>query len=230
MKNSGETKLFVGILIVAIILVAVAVLPGYLNQKKLPPPIPVLQPKDITRALLVTPTCHMKGDPKAPATLVEFGDFLCPACKASVPKVENLLKTHKGRMNWVFHLFRAASAHVNDPLIVQAAEAAGNQHKFWEMFNAIFAEQDKLEFMNAPDVTSEMMKLAGKLKLDLIQFNADYNSPQIVAKFEKQQVLGTKVGVNSTPTFYFISKSGKVTMLPNTQVMLDFLKVPANWN
>jgi protein-disulfide isomerase len=230
LKNSGETKLFLGILIVATLLVCAAVLPGYFNKKKQAPIVPQIAPENITRQLLIPSGSHILGDPKAPYTLVEFGDFQCPACQASVAIVDKELKTHAGKLNYVFHPFRATDAHLFSPILVAALEAAEKQGKYWEMFHALFARQDIMETNDGQLIQSAITSAAKKLKLDMLSFKSYMNSPDATVYFNQEQTLGQKIMIQSTPTFYFLKPTGRPILLKNGGMTQEYLDNPANWN
>ncbi|MBD3292665.1 MAG: thioredoxin domain-containing protein, partial [Armatimonadia bacterium] len=79
----------------------------------------------------VTEDDHMRGDEDAPLTLVEYADYQCPACIDGFHAVEQLVETHSDRVNVVFRHFPLISYHPMAMPGALAAEAAGEQGKFW---------------------------------------------------------------------------------------------------
>ena len=83
---------------------------------------------------------HIRGNPDAPVTLEEFGDFQCPPCGSFAAFAEELLKEYDSRLRIVFrHFPLAAHEHAREASL--AAEAAGLQGHFWEMYDVLYHEQ-----------------------------------------------------------------------------------------
>jgi len=89
---------------------------------------------------------RVKGNPKAPVTIVEFMDFQCPFCRKSALTMKDLLAKYKGRVKLAFRDFPMRQLHPQSELAAVAGRCAGEQAKFWEYYDALFAsEQPKLE-------------------------------------------------------------------------------------
>jgi len=82
-------------------------------------------------------SAHIRGDPDAPVTLEEFGDFQCPPCGQFAGFVEELLREYNSRLRVVFRNF-PLPGHEHAREAAQAAEAAGLQGKFWEMYDTLY--------------------------------------------------------------------------------------------
>ena len=76
---------------------------------------------------------HIRGSESASVTLIEFGDFQCPACGAFHPVLKELLARFPDDLKLEFHHMPLVSIHPNAMAGARAAEAAGMQGKFWEM-------------------------------------------------------------------------------------------------
>ena len=83
---------------------------------------------------------HIRGNPDAPVTLEEFGDFQCPPCGSFAAFAEELLKEYDSRLRIVFRHF-PLTAHEHAREASLAAEAAGLQGHFWEMHDVLYREQ-----------------------------------------------------------------------------------------
>src|SRR5258708_6923943 len=90
--------------------------------------------KAIDSKSLVRSTSHMTGSPNAKVTLVEFGDFQCPACGAAYPVLKPILATYQSNpnFNFVFRNFPLPQ-HPYAQIAAEASEAAGAQGKYWQM-------------------------------------------------------------------------------------------------
>lgn len=230
MKQSGEIKLFVGILLVALVLVGIAVYPMVIN----PPPAPVAEPPHapdpkIDRAFLSPSWSHVRGNPNGQFILVEFGDYQCPSCGRAAPTVHDLLAKHKDKLRFVFHQYQASPEHENAPTLAMAAEAAAEQGKFWEMHDAIFKAQTMLSDPNMQAVIDRLIAIAGDLKLDPIKFRRALTSESVRKTIARDSEVGGQAKVKATPLYIFITDSGKVTQLSTTDQMKDWLAKPDNW-
>ena len=89
---------------------------------------------------------HIRGNPDAPLTLVEYGDFECPFCSRATGTVKELHALLGDDLRYVFRHLPLPDVHDHSELAAQAAEAAGAQGAFWEMHDLLFAHQDRLEY------------------------------------------------------------------------------------
>lgn len=163
---------------------------------------------------LVLETSHMTGDKAAPVTLVEFGDYQCPACGAAHPKVKQILDHYKDSpdFNFVYRHF-PLSQHKNAPLAAEAAEAAGSQGKYWEMHDRLFETQNLWsESTGAMDV---FVGFARDLGLNENQFRDDLTNRKFRNIVLADQADGGKAQVNSTPTFFLNGE--KLSPLPSLE-------------
>jgi protein-disulfide isomerase len=197
---SNEAKILTGIGIITVAIVIVAAL--FLGGK----PSPAQQMQAVTKdqmKILVRPDSHEIKSPGAKVTLVEFGDFECPACGASYPIVTQLLQDYKGKINFVFRNY-PLDVHPNSHTAAEAAEAAGAQGKFFEMYNALYSNQkDWGETNKAMDYFT---KYAQNIGLDVNKFKNDVNSKKYASIIEKDQEDGNQLGINATPTFFINGK------------------------
>src|SRR4051812_3249264 len=70
---------------------------------------------------------HIRGNPSAPVTLVEFGDYQCPSCGYYHPVVEELLKRNPDKVKLEFHHYPLIQMHPHALAAAMAVEAAGDQ-------------------------------------------------------------------------------------------------------
>ena len=89
-------------------------------------------------------TEHVLGNPDAPVTVIEYGDFECPYCAAAAPVLRRLVEESDGQVRLVFRHFPLADSHPHALTAALAAEAAGAQGAFWPMHDLLFARQDRL--------------------------------------------------------------------------------------
>ncbi|TSC84289.1 MAG: DSBA oxidoreductase [Parcubacteria group bacterium Gr01-1014_13] len=145
----------------------------------------------------------IKGAPlkEAKVTLIEYSDFQCPACGAYYPMVKQLGQEFKN-LTIVYRHFPLPQ-HGNAKIAAQAAEAAGQQGKFWEMHNMLFDNQNTWSSSNFAVETFNAY--AQTLGLDIDKFKADFNSEKTKTKISADYESGSSE-VDGTPTFFLNNK------------------------
>jgi protein-disulfide isomerase len=138
---------------------------------------------------------HMQGDPKAPVTLVEYGDYQCPSCGQAYPIVKRLQKHFGKRLSFVFRNFPLTQIHQYAEPAAETAEYAGAHHKFWEMHDLLYENQERLD----DDLLDE---LSQQLSLDPEELTRALESKQFEARVRADFSTGVRSGVNGTPTFF----------------------------
>lgn len=152
----------------------------------------------------VVQTDHVRGASGAKVTLVEFGDFQCPACAAYEPMVRQVAAENKDTLQVVFRHFPLTQIHRNALLAAKASEAAGVQGKFWEMHDMLYDHQKEWsEALNARELITSYAQTLG---LNVKQFSADVDSSAIEEKILAEYKEGGKLGVQGTPTFFVNGK------------------------
>lgn len=97
---------------------------------------------DAALAVPVSAHDHIQGNPHAVVTLVEYGDFQCPACAMAYPRVKQLQHRHAGNLRLVFRHFPLNQAHPYAQLAAELAEAAAIEGQFWPMHDWLYEHQD----------------------------------------------------------------------------------------
>jgi len=142
---------------------------------------------------------HVRGNPNATVTLEEFGDFQCPPCGSFATFSEKLLKEYDSRLRIVFRNF-PLSAHEHAREAALAAEAAGFQGKFWEMYDVLYREQ--VFWTYAPNTRELFESYAGTIGLNLDQFKADMDGEKARERVDSDHALGDSLGVKVTPALF----------------------------
>ena len=141
------------------------------------------------------------GPEDAVLTVVEYTDFFCPYCGVAFTEFEKLLESHGDEVRLVYRALPLDSLHPTAPLAAYAAEAAGQQGKFWEMYRAIFNDQTNLAQLSAEELTESLMTIAEEdLELDMDQFGADFENEELRLKITAGQLAAFDAGINGTPT------------------------------
>ena len=138
---------------------------------------------------------HVQGPASASVTLVEYGDYECPYCRAAVAIVEELQGVLPDDLRFVFRHFPLENLHPHARRAAEAAEAAASQGKFFEMHAALFEHQAALE-------EKDLLRYAAELGLDTARFNAELRADAHVDRVREDFLDGVRSGVRGTPTFY----------------------------
>ncbi len=191
---SKEAKVLLGI---AVVVIGLGVIFAVLSR-----PQETSQNNKVDANILVNDSSHMIGNKDAKVTLVEFGDFQCPACGIAEPEVEKLLANHNGDndFRFVFRNFPLSSIHANAEIAAEAAEAAGAQNKFWEMHNKLYATQN--EWASNKNPGSLFLSYAQNLGLNTEQFKSDLENHKYANTVQSDYADGEKANVQGTPTFF----------------------------
>jgi protein-disulfide isomerase len=160
-----------------------------------------LKAEEPVKIMLVEPRVKVEseghpsiGGKDAPVTIVEFSDFQCPFCRAA----ENSLKAVKDRYGdkvRLVYLDFPLGMHAHAMDAARAGRCAGEQGKFWQFHDAMFADQSKL-------TPADLKADAKNLGLDTKAFDACFDSNKYDAQIHKDMSQGTALGVTATPTFY----------------------------
>jgi Na+/H+ antiporter NhaA len=137
---------------------------------------------------------HIRGPEDAPVMLVEYGDFECPYCGQAEPAVRALMREH-GELRFVFRHLPLTDVHPHAQLAAEAAEAAGQQGKFWEMHDTLMDHQDAL---NVPD----LVRYAREIGLDVEKFTADLRRHAGAGQVAEDVDSADLATVSGTPTFF----------------------------
>lgn len=187
---SGEVKMLLGLGVVcAIIIGAVVIFSGSTN------PTTSGDKKDA----LVRANSNKIEVKDAKVTLVEFGDYQCPACAAVEPVIEKIINDYKGKMTFVFRHFPLPS-HQNAKIAAEAAEAAGEQGKYFEMSSLLYSRQEEWSPLSNP--IEKFTSYAKELSLTTEKFRKSIEDYKFDSKIKADQTDGETLGVNSTPTFF----------------------------
>lgn len=135
-----------------------------------------------------------KGATLGKVVLVEFSDFQCPYCQAAAGTIKQFVGKHQNQVTLVYKHLPLTSLHAEALPAAKAAWAAGQQGKFWDYHDALFAQQKQLGESLYPQI-------AKNLGLDLDRFNRDRTSAAAKAAIEQDVQLAEQLGISGTPFF-----------------------------
>ncbi len=145
-------------------------------------------------------TRHFKGDPNAPVTIIEFGDFQCPYCGRFFAQTEPQIDkayTQSGKVRFGYFGFAFLGQESN--WAAEAAECAADQNKFWEYHDMLYSSQSG-ENQGAFN-KDNLKKFAGDLGLDTSAFIKCFDSGKYTQLIQDESSTASSIGVRSTPTF-----------------------------
>lgn len=153
------------------------------------------------------------GDPNAPVRITNFSDFQCPYCKQFADETENQIVENFVKTGKVYFTFRSMGNFISDNIrqgktesidAAMAAYCAGDQGKFWEYKDALFAN---LQGEDAGSFTeARLIAIAESLGLDSDQFSSCLKDDTHRARALKDAQDGLAAGVTGTPAFLINGK------------------------
>src|ERR1051325_12176073 len=126
------------IVLVAAIAAGWVVLRSVRNQRNAAAPTP-----DPAKEVKGAEPPHVRGNPNAPVTLEEFGDFQCPSCGSYYLELKKIEAEFGDKLKVIFRELPLLPMHEHALMAAQAAEAGGLQGKFWEMHDLLYENQAK---------------------------------------------------------------------------------------
>ena len=138
---------------------------------------------------------HARGAADARVTIVEYGDFECPICRAVEPGVRVILDRWPAAARIVYRHFPIESAHPHALIAAEAAEAAAAQGQFWPM-------HDRLLLQGAHLDRKSLTGYAESLGLDMPLFRASLNDEIYRQRVREQMDGALRSHVRATPAFY----------------------------
>lgn len=147
----------------------------------------------------ITQEDHLIGARGSSVTLLEYGDFECPACGTYHPVLKQLKAEYGDRVAFSYRHFPLNAIHRSADISARATEAAALQGKFWEMHDMLFENQRAWTTGNTEEV---IVGYAQELGLNVEQFRSDLESEGVAAAVEQDRLSGVRSTVNSTPSFF----------------------------
>ncbi len=155
---------------------------------------------------------HVFGKLGGKVTLIEYGDYQCPACGTVHSTIRPIVELYKDKLQFVFRNFPLTSIHPNGKAAAAVVEAAGLQGKFWEMHNKIYESQEAWSNLSGTERTNFFDGYAKDLDLNVKKFDTDIASKDVNDKIAYDAAIGFKIGVDATPTFYLNGKKLDIAM------------------
>ena len=135
------------------------------------------------------------GPADAPVTIVEFSDFECPFCARLLLTLEQVKRQYADAVRVVYRHYPLTGIHPNAWNAAEASLCAGEQGRFWELHDLMFAEQG--------DLTVDALKTkAARLDMDSDAFSRCLDSGRHYDAVHADVHAGDEVGVSGTPAMF----------------------------
>jgi len=156
------------------------------------------------------------GDPNAPLTMVEFGDYQCTFCKKFFHETEESILTNYVKTGIVKMLFKDFIV-VNDDSInaASAAHCANDQEMFWEYHSTLYNNWDGEGTGWAS--SEQLHQFAFTLGLDMDEFSECMSKSKWKELVDSSHADGRTLGVDATPTFFIIDQNNNVLKITGAQ-------------
>ena len=138
---------------------------------------------------------HVEGSSDALYTLVEYGDYECPACGTLFATIRELHSQFGDNVRLVFRHYPLSGIHPHAQQAAEAAEAAAAQNRFWEMHDVLFEHQSALR-------TKDLHKYSEQLGLDSERFRRELKRRVYEETVREDFRRGVANGVYGTPGLF----------------------------
>ncbi|WP_224366158.1 DsbA family protein [Hyalangium versicolor] len=159
------------------------------------------------------------GDANAPVTVAEFSDFECPYCGKARPVLEDFARKNPTKVRFCYLPF-PLPMHANAIPAGQAALWARDQGKFWEMHDALFANQANLSVASLPSLATQLGLPGAKLQEVL-------KGDSYKQELEGFRAQGKAAGITGTPSIFYNGRSFKLP--PELDVLTQSLEDELEW-
>ena len=138
---------------------------------------------------------HSQGSANAALTLLEYGDYECPASMQAEPLTRHLVQAFGERLRFVFRHCPLVEVHPHAELAAEAAEAAAAQGQFWPMHHLLFTQAHHLKL-------TALTGYASAIGLDMLRFNGEMSDRIYTQRVQEHRRAAEQTGVRATPAFF----------------------------
>lgn len=162
------------------------------------------------------------GDPDAPITITEYSDFQCPYCRIFFENTEEMLMEQYVNTGTVYFVYKSVGGFIGpeSKTAAEAAYCAGDQDKFWEMHDVIFANQTG---ENVGAFSERRLEaFADAISLDRGEFDECMSSGKYDDLAEQDAKDATAAGIQATPSFiisYLVNGETQTRVIQGAQSM-----------
>ncbi|MGQ0606675.1 MAG: DsbA family protein [Candidatus Nitrosotenuis sp.] len=181
-------------------------------------------PQQVQMSVFADNASPVLGDPNAPITIVEFGDYQCFYCNKFFHETEgqiheNYIKTGKAKL-----IFKDFTIIGQDSVVsAHAAHCADEQGKFWEYHDALYNNWNGEN--NGWASAENQFKFAQDVGLDNIKFTECMTSEKYKQKIQASSEDAKILGLSGTPGFFVIGPNNKIVKVPGAQPYDVFVSI-----
>jgi len=159
------------------------------------------------------------GPEKAKIIIYEHSDFACPACAGANFKLKEIMKVYGKEIQLNFKHYPLTMIHRFSLDAAAYADCAGEQGKFWEFADLLFANAEK--WANNENFKEEFKDYAKKLNLDWKKLEECHQDPKTLKQIKSDISYGDLKGVDATPTFFVNGKRavGTLQLINRIQIL-----------
>jgi protein-disulfide isomerase len=158
--------------------------------------------KALQLAIYGSGTDYSLGTDNATLTIVEFSDFACPYCQQAHTILKKIVARYPGKVKIIF---RDLPLHENSVDLAMGARCAGEQGKFWEMHDQLFANQDNLKG-TGDDLKTVIYSLAGTLGLNAATYDNCYTNKKYLSEISQGFTDAQTLKLKGTPSWFLNGK------------------------
>jgi len=178
---------------------------------------PTPRPGSASRFPAVSDQDHIRGDAGADVTLIVYNDFQCSDCNY-LPLSRTLLERHPTSLRIVYRPYPYSAYFDKADLAARAAEAAGEQGRFWELHDLLFEGQDEWTGLGEQAFQTWLTRQASQLGMDPQRFEADLNSQEVTERVHNASEQGAELDIPILPLFLL---NGQIYTGPTDSYSLD---------
>ena len=146
-----------------------------------------------------SPSDHVRGAGQPIVTITEYSDYQDVRSALLAEAIERLLEEHPDELRVVSRVFPLISINDKAALAAQAAQAAAEQDRFWEMHHLLYAQQASWISLSDDEFEGWLSAQASALGMEAAQFEADLKREDIIAGVQEAWETGQKIGLPGTP-------------------------------
>jgi len=148
---------------------------------------------------------HVRGNPDARVSIIEFSDFECPFCAQLHPTLKRIINENTDS-KWVYRHFPLSSIHsraLGASIASECVAKLGGNDAFWTFADAVFADQRNLE-------SSQYENLATSVGIDLPSFKVCLLDTSVAEEIALDGNEAIQAGGRGTPFTIVVTASGKL--------------------